>query len=586
LTRIIDLRELPSASHATAASTQLASPLYAERALDPRAIAFITAVKDEAQYRICQQYIDALQIPPGYYVETLAVFGGASMPECYQAAMLASRARYKIYLHVDAYVVHQGLLSELLHLFHTYPRLGLVGVVGSTRLPPSGIFWVKNFAYCYGRLWQNSAPGFPASLRTLAGQRRLQLMRFRPFVGDYLPAAVVDGFFMATQYDIPWTHPEFGFEGPWDHVQALDFIKAGFEVGIARQEAVWCVHYGPLEASSREQRIQREGRLRPQAAALRRLYPAFIGTPVQKLYPKFRRARGERGTPDTQSPAQDRLGIVVVAFNGGQILRSVLRALVTESAAVSELGSHIVVVAAPSAESVDEIVHREFPDATLLAAPADGGRAGAYNAGLRQLGFPAYSLVLHDSVEVSSGTLAMMVEYLREHPWVAGVDASRVGRRAFVETTCMMVRGEVLFDVGLYDERFRASCEDADWLVRARRKGYTFTSPPEVRVTDHRSGASRLQGPYTADRLGGLLWFVYKHRGRWWAAVEYGLLRWRLLVRWFQFRVQNDRRVLPQVSEAAAALRALYHRFRGESQLPQRPIPDTANPSTLDVGSR
>jgi GT2 family glycosyltransferase len=580
LTRIIDLRESPSASHAAATSTQLAPPLHAERALDPHAIAFITAVKDEAQYQICKQYVDALQIPPGYEVETLAVLGGTSMPECYQAAMLASGARYKIYLHVDAYVVHQGLLPELLHLFQTYPGLGLVGVVGSTRLPPSGIFWVKNFAYCYGRLWQNSAPGFPASVRTPAGHRRLQLMRFRSFVGDYLPAAVVDGFFVATQYDIPWTHREFGFEGPWDHVQALEFIKAGFEVGIARQEAVWCVHYGPLEASSREQRMQREARLWPQAAALRGFYPAFIGTPVQKLYPKFRRGRSERGTPDTHNPARDRLGIVVVAFNGGQILRSALRALDAEFAALSELDSHIVVVAAPSAEGVDEIVHGEFPDATLLAAPADGGRAGAYNAGLRQLGFPAYTLVLHDSVEVSSGTLATTVNYLREHLLMAGVVASRWGWRAFVETTCMMVRGEVLFDVGLYDERLRGSCEDFDWFVRARRRGYTFASPPEVRVTDHRSGASRRRWPYTADRVAGLLWFVYKHHGRRWATMQYGLLRWRLLFWWLQFRLQNDRRALRQLGEVTAALHASYERFRGENQLPQRPIPDAANPST------
>src|SRR5574337_1343574 len=110
LVRIIDVRESPSVSRATAVSTQLAPSLPAEQALDPRAIAFITAVKDEAQYRICQQYLDALQIPPGYDVEALAVLGGASMPECYQAAMVASRARYKIYLHVDAYVIHQGLL--------------------------------------------------------------------------------------------------------------------------------------------------------------------------------------------------------------------------------------------------------------------------------------------------------------------------------------------------------------------------------------------------------------------------------------------------------------------------------------------
>jgi hypothetical protein len=136
------------------------------------------------------------------------------MPECYQTAMESSTARFKIYLHVDTHVVYRGMVSELLHLFQTYPRLGLLGVVGSTRLPPSGIFWYNNPSHCYGRLWQNSAPGFPASMLGSSNHRRLHLMRFRSFVGDYLPAAIVDGFFLATQYDIPWTRPEFALRVP------------------------------------------------------------------------------------------------------------------------------------------------------------------------------------------------------------------------------------------------------------------------------------------------------------------------------------------------------------------------------------
>ncbi|PYT52435.1 MAG: hypothetical protein DMG46_27015, partial [Acidobacteria bacterium] len=162
LNRIIDLRK--TVHDDTSAWSSSGHPHSAQRPLDSHAIAFVTAVKDETQYCVCLKHLDALQIPSGYTVERVAVLGGGSIPECYQRAMEASTARYKIYLHVDTYVVYRELVPGLLHLFKTYPALGLVGVVGSTRLPTSGIWWVNNPLYSYGRVWQNSLPGFPVSL--------------------------------------------------------------------------------------------------------------------------------------------------------------------------------------------------------------------------------------------------------------------------------------------------------------------------------------------------------------------------------------------------------------------------------------
>jgi len=285
----IDLRNTPPTERAVALRNA-ESTKGPRRPLNSRAIAFLTLVSDETQYDTCLRYLDALQIPSGYTVEKIAVLGAVSMAEGYQHAMEASTARYKVYVHQDVYLVYEGLLPELVRFFRTYPRLGMVGVVGTTRMPAKGLWWV-NKGHCYGRLWEyRRETGLPGSIL----RRRLHFSRFRSFAGDYLPVVAADGLFMATQYDLPWKNSLGGFL-LYDQVQALEFIKAGLEVGIARQEAVWCLHWGQLQECARDQQKHRDVELRRKAAEFRRLYGAFIGVPARKLYAQYRGAAVWRG---------------------------------------------------------------------------------------------------------------------------------------------------------------------------------------------------------------------------------------------------------------------------------------------------
>ncbi len=288
LDRIIDLRNTQSADRPAIVRENAPGP---QGSLDPKAIAFLTLVDDETQYAICLRYLNALEVPSGYGVEKIAVLGAASMAEGYQRAMEASRARYKIYVHQDVYLIHAGLLGELVRAFQIHPRLGMIGVVGTTRMPASGIWWT-NKIYLHGRLWEyRRETGFPGSLFG----RRLHLSRFRSFVGDYLPAVNVDGLFMATQYDIAWENPLGGFL-LYDQVQALNFVKAGLEVGIVQQEAIWCLHWGHLHERTREQREHRDVALFRWAAAFVQRYPEFIGVPAGRLYKQHRRSAGRSRT--------------------------------------------------------------------------------------------------------------------------------------------------------------------------------------------------------------------------------------------------------------------------------------------------
>ncbi len=576
--RTIDLRNPPLTDRA-AAREGAASSGSARQSLNPRAIAFLTLVNDETQYDTCLRYIDALQIPSGYTVEKIAVHGATSMAEGYQRAMEASTARYKIYVHQDVYLVHRGLLLELVNLFRTYPRLGMVGVVGTTRMPAKGIWWVNNPFHGHGRVWVYAREGgVPMSLLG----RRLHLQRFRSFVGDYLPAVAVDGLFLATQYDMPWTNSLGGFE-LYDQVQALEFIKAGLEVGIVRQGAIWCIHWGPPRERSHQQRAPREVALHRRAATFRRENHAFIGVPARRLLERHRGA---------SSPAREHLGVVIVACNGREELLRALRALVPQCETLEGIEYQVVVVDDSSTGSTGEAVRPEFPQVTVIANPSNGVPTGAFNAGLRHLSFPSYVLVMHDDVECSAGALGKMVRYLREQPSTAGVIPSftnpdgtdqfqrtaimepmprrirRLQLSTFVGTTCALVRGEVLFDVGLYDERFHSYNADLDWSLRARRKGYRFVFLPDARVTHHRGVRVPQNQPATsAEHFVANLWLVYKHGGSRWAAALYGAQR--LVAGWLAIRWRNDSEALRQLGEAMARLESLYRRLREGNRRPQ-----------------
>lgn len=253
---------------------------------DSRKFAFIACVTDEEQYAVCERHLDALRVPDGFSVEKLAVRGATSMAGGYNSAMRQTDARYKIYLHQDTYVRDPDLLHHLLELFQE-PRVGLVGVVGATRLPRSGV-WFHAGLFSYGTVWERRRGGGLWKLLGPYNTRREHLMRFRPVRAPYQPMVVVDGLFMATQYDLEWREDlDFGFiyyEGP----HCCEFIKAGYKVVIPRQETVWCMHYGgknPGVSKTPEYRA----RFRANQEVFRREYAEFIGVPVEELLRRYER---------------------------------------------------------------------------------------------------------------------------------------------------------------------------------------------------------------------------------------------------------------------------------------------------------
>ncbi|NOT12354.1 MAG: glycosyltransferase family 2 protein [Methylococcaceae bacterium] len=73
-----------------------------------------------------------------------------------------------------------------------------------------------------------------------------------------------------------------------------------------------------------------------------------------------------------------------------------------------------------------------------------------------------------------------------------------------ISGACMLVRREAMLDVGEWDEGYFLHCEDLDWCMRFRQKGWKIFFVPSVQITHALGGCSRNRPIFVA-------W--HKHKG-------------------------------------------------------------------------
>ncbi|MGH8498632.1 MAG: glycosyltransferase family 2 protein [Methylococcales bacterium] len=60
-----------------------------------------------------------------------------------------------------------------------------------------------------------------------------------------------------------------------------------------------------------------------------------------------------------------------------------------------------------------------------------------------------------------------------------------------ISGACMLVRGTAMRDVGKWDEGYFLHCEDLDFSMNLRRKGWKIMFVPDTRIVHHKGGCSR-----------------------------------------------------------------------------------------------
>jgi hypothetical protein len=187
-------------------------------------IAFIICYNDELYMSECVRYINRLNIPGGVKSDIIGIQDADSMCAGYNAAMIDSDAKYKVYMHQDVFILNENFIADIIKVFRENPDYGLLGMVGTER-------YVKDGDYVYA--WDEGV---------FRGGRLADEFVADVDVEKLTQMEAVDGMMLATQYDLPWREDVFhGFDF-YDISQCMEFRKAGYKVGVPHQGFPWCLH--------------------------------------------------------------------------------------------------------------------------------------------------------------------------------------------------------------------------------------------------------------------------------------------------------------------------------------------------------
>lgn len=230
------------------------------------------------------------------------------------------------------------------------------------------------------------------------------------------------------------------------------------------------------------------------------------------------------------------LSIIVVNWNAKDLLRKCLEHVIATTEATSY---EIIVVDNASSDGSQHMLRQDFSDVRLIPNTENVGFAAANNQGIA-ISSGRYVLLLNSDAFVEAQTIDMMVKFMDEHP-EAGMSACKLlyedgslqpscyafptlltefytalqldklfrrspvfGRFLMtwwdfndvrdVDTVMgafMLVRREVVEQVGMMDESYFMYSEESDWCYRIKKQGWKILYNPEVQAVHLWGGSSQ-----------------------------------------------------------------------------------------------
>lgn len=188
---------------------------------------FIICTNNKEFTQECLLYISNLIIPDGYSIDVLTIDDSKSMASGYNEAMKASDAKYKIYMHQDVFILNKYFLINILNIFKSNEKIGMLGLVGAVKLNKAAIMWGSDRVGCTMIRSESDKPYISE--------------QYNPASPPHIVSAI-DGFLMVTGVDIPWREDLFDGWDFYDMSQSIEFKRHGYLIVVPEQTTPWCLH--------------------------------------------------------------------------------------------------------------------------------------------------------------------------------------------------------------------------------------------------------------------------------------------------------------------------------------------------------
>lgn len=191
--------------------------------LDGNKICFIICANDDLFLGECMRYLYSLEVPDGIEMEVMEIRDAVSMAAGYNEGMGASDAKYKVYLHQDVFIINRYFIDDILQIFRSDDKIGMIGLVGNLEMPKECVMWMGQ--------------------RVMYGPERVPWKGYRYRMEDGLwTVECADGLLLATQYDVPWREDLFDGWDFYDVSQSYEMRRRGYRVVVPVQNHGWYIH--------------------------------------------------------------------------------------------------------------------------------------------------------------------------------------------------------------------------------------------------------------------------------------------------------------------------------------------------------
>jgi len=221
-----------------------------------------------------------------------------------------------------------------------------------------------------------------------------------------------------------------------------------------------------------------------------------------------------------------KVAVITLNWNGEQWLGDCISNIL----AMDYPNFEVVVVDNGSTDRSVELVRDKFPQVHVLEMGRNLGYARGFNAGLEYAAAngASYFLIMNNDTVIDKTALSALMAiaqskskagfitgkvYYFEHPDIFQTVGKKedyiswdgdhiaegekdigqyeaVEERAFLDDVMTLVNRKMYDEVGGYDPQFFLDCEEFDWQVRARKKGWKLYYTPEAKIW-HMVGMSR-----------------------------------------------------------------------------------------------